>query len=116
MNLQTLVDRVKAHPDINRAGMILGHNGIVRATSRDGSPVQEIIVRADRKALEGLLEEARRREGIVEVLAEVREGALRPGDDIMYVVVAGDFREHVIAAMTDLINAIKATVTTKQEL
>ncbi|MCK9229186.1 MAG: molybdenum cofactor biosynthesis protein MoaE [Syntrophales bacterium] len=115
MNLQVLIDRAKRHPDINKAGMILGHNGIVRATSREGNPVKEIRVQADRRALRGLLDEARRREGIVEVLAEIREGVLKPGDDIMLLVVAGDFRENVIAAMTDLINAIKSTVTTKQE-
>ena len=115
MNLQMLIDRIKKHPHIDKAGMILGHNGIVRATSRDGKPVKEVTVRADRQALERVLAEARQREGIVEVLAEVNEGTLSPGEDIMFVAVAGDFRENVIAALTDLINTIKSEVTAKTE-
>ena len=116
MNLQILIDQVKKHPDIHRVGMILGHNGIVRATSRDGSRVREITVRADRDALGRILDDARKKEGIIEVLAEVREGRLLPGDDIMFLVVAGDFRENVISCMSDLINAKKSEVTSKREI
>ena len=55
------------------------------------------------------------RQGIIEVLAEVKEGTLLPGDDIMYVVVAGDFRENVIEALMDTVNMIKKDVTKKSE-
>jgi hypothetical protein len=34
---------------------------------------------------------------------------------VMMLVVAGDIRENVIAALTDTLNAIKHTVTTKTE-
>ncbi len=115
MGLQKLVEKVKSHPDIHQAGMILAHNGVVRATSRDGSPVEKIEVRADNEALERILDEYRRKEGIIDIRAEVREGTLHPGDDIMYLVVAGDFRENVIPVMTDLINAVKRDVTAKRE-
>ncbi|HET57353.1 MAG TPA: molybdenum cofactor biosynthesis protein MoaE [Deltaproteobacteria bacterium] len=115
MELQKLVEQVKSHPDIHQAGMILAHNGIVRATSRDGSPVEKIEVRADHRALDHILEEYRRKEGIVDIQAKVLEGTLHPGDDIMYLVVAGDFRENVIPVMTDLIDAVKRDVTAKRE-
>lgn len=113
--LEGMIRQVKAHPAYDRVGMILCHNGVVRATSRDGRPVTQVTVRADRDRLAAVIADIKDRPGIVEVLAEVREGTLRVGEDIMYVVVAGDFRENVFAALMDAVNAIKADVTRKTE-
>jgi molybdopterin synthase catalytic subunit len=115
MNLATLVEKIKKHPDFHKAGMILCHNGVVRATSRDGSPVSEVTVRVDRKRLEAILGEIKAMTGIVEVLAHVNEGTLKVGEDVMYVVVAGDFRENVFNAMIAAVNKVKADVTSKTE-
>lgn len=115
MSLTELVERIKKHPDFHKAGMILCHNGVVRATSRDGRPVSEVSVRVDRKRLEGIIGEIKAMTGIVEVLAHVNEGTLKVGEDVMYVVVAGDFRENVFDAMIAAVNRIKADVTSKTE-
>ena len=115
MNLSTLVEKIKKHPDFHKAGMILCHNGVVRASSRDGRPVSEVTVRVDRRRLETILAEIKAMTGIVEVLAHVNEGTLKVGEDVMYVVVAGDFRENVFDAMIAAVNRIKADVTSKQE-
>ncbi len=115
MNLMDMILRVKSHPDYKNAGMILCHNGVVRNTSRDGTPVSELFVKVDRKRLEEILSEMKQREGIVEVLAQVKEGRLFPGDDIMLVVVAGDFRENVFQTLKDAVEAIKTEVTSKTE-
>jgi len=115
MNVSTLVEQVKKHPEFHRVGMILCHNGVVRATSRDGRPVSEVTVRADRKRLESVLAEIKAMPGIIEVLAHVNEGTLKVGQDVMYVVVAGDFRENVFDAIVAAVNRIKAEVTSKTE-
>ena len=115
MDLSTLVEKIKKHPDFHKAGMILCHNGVVRASSRDGRPVSEVTVRVDRGRLETILAEIKAMTGIVEVLAHVNEGTLKVGEDVMYVVVAGDFRENVFDAMIAAVNRIKADVTSKQE-
>ncbi len=115
MNLMDMIESVKSHPRFSEAGMILCHNGVVRATSRDGRPVSQVTVRADRERLATIVAGIKARPGIVEVLAEIREGTLRVGEDVMYVVVAGDFRENVFAALMDAVNAIKADVTRKTE-
>ena len=115
MNLSKLVEQVKKHPDFDKAGMILCHNGVVRASSRDGKPVSEVTVRVDRGRLETILAEIKAMTGIVEVLAHVNEGTLKVGEDVMYVVVAGDFRENVFDAMIAAVNQIKADVTSKTE-
>jgi len=115
MGLSELVERVKKHPDFSKVGMILCHNGVVRATSRGGGPVSEVTVTVDRKRLAAILTEIKAMPGIVEVLAHVNEGTLMVGEDVMYVVVAGDFRENVFAAMIAAVNRIKAEVTSKTE-
>jgi molybdopterin synthase catalytic subunit len=116
MNLQEMINKVKMHPNYPKAGMILCHNGVVRSTSRDGRPVSELTVSANRESLQAILDDIRQRPGIIEVLAEIREGKLYPGEDVMFVVVAGDFRENCFAALMDVVNRIKANVTRKIEI
>jgi len=110
-----MIEQIKNHPGYDKVGMILCHNGVVRATSRDGKPVKELTVRADRARLSEIVAEMKRRPGIIEVLAEIREGKLLVGEDVMYVAVAGDFRENVFAALMDTVNLIKVGVTSKTE-
>ena len=115
MDLAAMIQEIKAHPDYKKAGMILCHNGVVRNTSRDGRPVSELVVKADRNRLEEIISEIKQRPGIIEVLAQVREGKLFPGDDVMLVAVAGDFRENVFSALRDAVDTIKSEVTKKTE-
>ncbi|HPQ45296.1 MAG TPA: molybdenum cofactor biosynthesis protein MoaE [Syntrophales bacterium] len=110
-----MIRKVKSHPDYKKAGMILCHNGVVRNTSRDGRPVSELLVKADYDRLREIISEIKRRPGIIEVLVEVQEGMLSPGDDVMLVVVAGDFRENVFSALRDAVDRIKSEVTKKTE-
>lgn len=116
MSLQEMIDKVKMHPDYPKVGMILGHNGVVRSTSREGKPVSELTVRVSREPLQKIVDDVRKRPGIIEVLVEIREGKLYPGEDVMFVVVAGDFRENVFSALMDAVNRIKADVTRKIEI
>ena len=115
MQLTGLIDRIKSHPDYAKVGMILCHNGVVRGTSRDGRPVSGLAVTVDREALEDILAQQKQRPGIVDILVEVRGGSLKVGDDIMFIVVAGDLRDHVIPVLEDTLNAIKKLVTRKTE-
>ena len=115
MNIQEMIDRLKRHPDFHTAGMILCHNGVVRATSRDGAPVHELTVKADKARLDDIVAAMKKRPGILDIIAEVREGTLYPGDDIMLIAVAGDIREHVFPVLRDMIDMIKSGVTHKTE-
>ncbi len=115
MEAGNLIEKIKAHPRIGAAGMILCHNGIVRATSRAGQKVSTVEIRADRQKLAQVVELIKKKPGIVEFLAEVKEGLFSVGDDVMILVIAGDFRENVIAAMTEAIDLIKKEVVSKKE-
>jgi molybdopterin synthase catalytic subunit len=115
VKLADLIDRIKAHPQYPKVGMMLCHVGVVRATSRDGRPVSGLDISVDRHGLESILSEQRKRPGIVEILVEIREGLLKVGDEVMFIVVAGDVRDHVIPVLGDTLDAIKKGVTHKTE-
>ncbi len=115
MELTDLIDRIKAHPDYAKVGMILCHVGVVRETSRDGQPVSGLDLTVDRAVLEAILSEQRKRPGILDILVDIQEGSLTVGDRVMFIVVAGDFRDHVIPVLEDTLNAIKKSVTHKTE-
>ncbi|HQG31449.1 MAG TPA: molybdenum cofactor biosynthesis protein MoaE [Deltaproteobacteria bacterium] len=115
MDMNALIGKIKERDDYHKVGMILCHNGVVRETSRDGSPVSSVHVRADWQAINSVVAEQKTRPGIVDILVEVNEGLLNVGDDLLAIVVAGDIREHVIPVLTDTLNAIKAKGTHKQE-
>lgn len=116
MNADALISKIKVHPAYDRVGMILCHNGVVRGTSRDGRKVTGLRVSVDRERLDQVLADQRARPGIVDIQVEIAaDQDLVVGDDVMLLVVAGDIRENVIDSLTDTLNAIKATVTTKTE-
>ena len=56
-----------------------------------------------------------RRPGIFKIVAEAAEGDLKPGDDLLFLVVAGDIREHVKATFAELLDRIKSEAVVKQE-
>lgn len=107
---------VKTQPGSAGIGMMLAHQGIVRGTSRAGEPVRGMHLHTDRSRLEDVLAEARSWPGVLAVRAWTNEGALAVGDDIMQVLVAGDIRDNVFAALERLVGLIKSEVLTESEL
>jgi molybdopterin synthase catalytic subunit len=116
MDIAGMINEVRRHPEFHNAGMLLLHNGVVRATSRDGRPVKGLRVRVDHVRLDRILAQQRSRPGVVDIrVAIVEERDLAVGDDVMVLIVAGDVRENVIAVLSDTLNLIKTTVTEKTE-
>ena len=116
MKLEQLIEKIKLHPDYHQAGMILAHNGVVRQTSRDGQKVTGLRVAVDREKLERILARQKMTPGIVDILVEIfDERDLAVGDDVMFLVVAGDIRENVLTVLGETLNEIKTTVTQKTE-
>ena len=116
MDINALIQHIKRRPDYGKVGMILCHNGVVRSTSRDGRPVRGLRVAVDEEKLSQVIAEHKERDGIVEILVEINANRdLIVGEDVMALVVAGDIRDNVIATLSDALNAIKSTVTSKTE-
>ncbi|MBC8439216.1 MAG: molybdenum cofactor biosynthesis protein MoaE [Deltaproteobacteria bacterium] len=116
MDIKTMMDQIKQHPDFHKAGMILCHNGVVRATSREGDEVTGLEIVVDHTRLDQIITEQKKRPGIVDILIHINEGKpLAVGDDVMFLLVAGDIRENVIATLTDTLNLVKTQVTSKTQ-
>jgi molybdopterin synthase catalytic subunit len=114
MNLVEFVTKLKKGAS-GDAGMILIHNGIVRNSTRDGRPIESIDVKVDWGKLSQILIDTRKFPGITAAEAEIQEGRLSVGEDIMLLGVAGSTREYVITALASTLDRIKKEVTRKQE-
>ena len=55
-------------------------------------------------------------EGIRFVRVWLNEGELAVGDDIMYVLIGGDIRPHVVDALQALVGTLKNECVTEREL
>ncbi len=114
-SVDTLINEV-IHETEGQIDMILTHVGVVRASSRNGTPVRGVRIRVNEDKLNEILAQARAQEGIFAVKAFVREGELKVGDRVMVLLVAGDFRENVFRTLRETLDQIKAQVTTKEEI
>jgi molybdopterin synthase catalytic subunit len=106
---------IKEKSDFKDLGMLLVHNGVVRATSKDGKPVKGMHLSYDKKKLAHVINELLKRDGITAIKVWINEGALTVGDDIMYALVAGKFRTYVIPVLEELVLRIKKEIVSEAE-
>lgn len=113
----------KADPIASQEGMYLVHNGVVRETPRakvregidDGSVVKGMEFSYDKEKVDKVIEETYQMDGIFHVKVWLNEGYLELGDDVMYVLVGGDIRPHVIDGLQFLVEKIKTECVTEIE-
>ncbi|HZK54303.1 MAG TPA: molybdenum cofactor biosynthesis protein MoaE [Desulfosporosinus sp.] len=113
----------KADPAALKVGMFLVHNGVVRQTPRakvrqgidDGSRVTGMEFSYDAPKVDTAIAETYKLEGIFYVKVWINEGQLELGDDIMYVLIGGDIRPHVVDALQFLVGTIKSDCVTEIE-
>lgn len=110
------IKEIKKECPADMLGMILVHNGIVRATSKEGGKVGAMNLSYDKAKLANAVREFKKRDGIADIRAWINEGHLRIGDDIMYVCVAGRFRKDVLPVFQELITMIKTEIVSEEEL
>ncbi len=110
------IREIKAQVDPEELGMLLAHNGVVRATSRAGKPIKGMKLSYDKEKLASTVNNMKKRDGIVEIKAWINEGELKIGDDIMYVLVAGRFRTDVLPALQELLTIVKTEVVREEEV
>ena len=118
------LQEAKADPSSERIGMYLTHNGVVRSTARAqvrkgdqaAAPVSGMVFSYDREKVEGAVAETYRLPGIYHVRVWLNEGELSVGEDIMYVLIGGDIRPHVVEALQYLVGRIKSECVTEREI
>ena len=113
----------KAHESAPKIGMYLPHNGVVRESARakvrlgaqDTKPVTGMYFSYDREKVDAVIAETYNLEGIYYIKVWLNEGELSVGDDIMYVLIGGDIRPHVVDALQYLVGRIKSECVTEEE-
>lgn len=117
MDINKTLQELKQLPGYaENVGMTLVHNGVVRGWSRGSrDTVVSVQVNPDREKIQAICQELEKEPGIFKILAQAEEGLLKPGDDILFLVVAGDIRENVKATFAKLLDRIKAEAVIKQE-
>lgn len=107
----------EAKKDQNAAkvGMFLVHNGVVRQSPKakvregidDGSEVVGMEFSYDLKKVNKYIDETYKMDGIYYIKVWLNQGHLLVGDDIMYILIGGDIRPHVIDGLQFLVEKIK---------
>lgn len=113
----------KAASSALKCGMYLVHNGTVRETAKAMVREGEINAEAvsgmyfdyDEAKLAAAVDTAYKLPGIYYVRTWLNRGELSVGDDIMFVLVGGDIRPHVVDALQFLVGELKEHCVTEIE-
>ena len=123
-SMDAWLQEAKAHPSAPKIGMYLTHNGIVRQTPKakvrfgaeDAGEVTGMRFDYDADKVDAVVADAYKMEGIYYIKVWLNRGELEAGDDIMYVLIGGDIRPHVVDALQYLVGRIKTECVTETEL
>ncbi|SEA77351.1 Molybdopterin synthase catalytic subunit [Desulfuromusa kysingii] len=118
MDISKTIAELKQDPEFAKnVGMILVHNGIVRGWARsDHAAVEQVEVEADVEKIATICAEIEQMDGIYKVVAEACSGVLFPGDDLLFLIVAGDIRENVKPALALMLDRVKSEAISKKEV
>jgi len=118
MDISQRIAELKKQPGFtDKVGMVLVHNGVVRSWSRqDGQEVVALEVKPDLAAVEAIRQEFLKKPGIFEIIIEPLAGRFVPGDDLLYIIVAGDVRENVKPVLAEVLDRVKAGPIAKREI
>ena len=114
----------KAQAAAADCGMFLLHNGVVRRSAKarvragdETAPeVRGMYFSYDGEKAAAAIRAAEAMDGIRFVRVWLNEGELAVGDDIMYVLIGGDIRPHVVDALQALVGTLKNECVTEREL
>ncbi len=123
-SLDAWLAEAKAHESAPKIGMYLTHNGIVRQSARarvrfgaaDAPNVTGMYFSYAPEKVEQAIANTYAMDGIYYIKVWLNEGKLDVGDDIMFVLIGGDIRPHVVAALEYLVGWIKRECVDEQEL
>ena len=114
----------KAHESAPKSGMYLTHNGIVRQTAKTKvrygeehtREVTGMLFSYHKEKADAAIAATYKLPGIYYIRLWLNEGQLSVGDDIMYVLIGGDIRPHVVEALEYLVGRLKNECVTETEV
>lgn len=118
MDISKTIKELKSRPEFtDNVGMILIHNGVVRNWSRnDKAKVAALEVTPNYEKIEEIRQEYLQRPGIFDIIVEAYSGIFQPGDDLLFIIVAGDIRENIKPVLAEMLDRVKAEAVSKREI
>lgn len=111
VGLMELLEDLKKKDRMLEAGAIVIFIGVVRGFSKSGEEVERLEFEAyegnAEKDLKEIVEDLRKRPGVIDVMIHHNIGELKVGDEIVYILVAGAHREDAFKAAEEAINQLK---------
>lgn len=111
---EELLENLRKHPGIKKAGAIGCFIGIVRGTGLKAGKVRfleyEAYPKVAVKQLKTIRDELVRKYGLVDLVIHHVVDRLNVGEDVVYILVAGGHRKEVFAALRDAIERLKEEV------
>ena len=123
-SIDAWLKEAKEHESAPKIGMYLTHNGIVRQTAKakvrhgdeSAADVTGMVFSYDSTKLDEVIRCTYGMEGIFYIRVWLNEGRLTVGDDIMYVLIGGDIRPHVVDALQYLVGRVKNECVVETEI
>ncbi|WP_283169839.1 molybdopterin biosynthesis protein [Curtanaerobium respiraculi] len=123
-SLDSWLAEAKRDPRADSCGMYLCHNGVARRTPKaqvrrgeTGLPdVRCIDFSYDAAGVAAAEKEALAMPGIYYVRTWLAKGERQVGDSIMYVLIGGDIRPHVVDCLQALVGKIKNELVVEKEI
>ncbi len=123
-SIDAWLKEAKLDPSAEKIGMYLTHNGVVRKTAKakvrqgdeSAADIAKMEFSYDEQKLNAAIEEVYKMDGIYYIRTWLNSGVLEVGDDIMYVLIGGDIRPHVVDALQALVGKIKNECVVEKEI
>jgi len=110
-SIQDLLKSVKARPDFHKVGAVTLFIGVVRGETKSGKAVKGLELEAYEEKADAVLgsicRELMKKEGIVDVQIHHFTGKFEPGEDLVYVLVAGGHRTNVFSVLQQAVERYK---------
>lgn len=110
-SLLDMIKTAKNNPNFKKAGAIALFIGVVRGETSEGEKVEKLELEAyEEKAnevLKKICEELEKKQGIINVQIHHLLGEFHVGEDLVYVLVAGNHRKNVFPVLEEAVERYK---------
>jgi len=111
LSLLDLLESVRKRPDYHKVGAMALFVGVVRGETKKGEAVTSLELEAyDKKAdeaLEKICRDLKSKRGVVDVQIHHFTGEFERGEDLVYVLVAGEHRQNVFPVLQEAVERYK---------
>ena len=110
VSLADVMETIRGRPDFHRVGALVTFTGVVRGSVVEGE-VEKLELQAyEEKAdevLAGICNDLKKKPGIVDVQIHHLLGEFEVGEDLVYVLVAGEHRQQVFPVLEEAVERYK---------